>query len=81
MENFQKSIFGNTELKLYADIYKDAMKVSWFLLQYVSGEIVYQMEGMCDTSPSIPANTWINAKEASKIGTLTKSQNKLQLHN
>ena len=52
---------------------RDATKTSLFLLLYVSGEIVCQIEVMCDASSSIDANTWVNAKETSKVGTLTKS--------
>ena len=59
----------------------DHSKTSLFVICYITGKIVRQIEGMCDTPSSIHANTWVHVKETSEVVTLTKSKNKLQLHN
>ena len=59
----------------------DTSKSSLFVLCYVTGKIVRQIEGMCDTPSSVHANTWVHVKKTSEVVTLAKSKNKLQLHN
>ena len=59
----------------------DYSKTSLFVISYITGKIVRQIEGMCDTPSSIHANTWVHVKETSEVVTLTKSKNELQLHN
>ena len=58
----------------------DHSKTSLFVLCYVTGKIVRQIEGMCGPS-SVPANPWVHVKKTSEVVTLAKSKNKLQLHN
>ena len=59
----------------------DHNKTSLFVLCYVTGKVIRQIEGVCDTPSSVHANTWVHVKKTSEVVTLTRSKNKLQLHN